>query len=199
MHRLIVLSAAYQQTSLAEGGFPRRRLDAEEIRDTFLSLAGELDRTPNCGHPFPHEDLWAYSQHLPFKDVFDSQKRGVYLMAQRLQRHPFLSLFDGPDSNASTAVRSASTVPTQALWFMNNPFAHARAESLANRLAWLPDDEHRLAFAYRLCLQRAPTESETRIATNFLATYQKENQSAFAAWSAWSRILLSSNELLHLD
>ena len=199
MHRLIVLSAAYQQTSLAEGGFPRRRLEAEEIRDTFLALAGELDRTPNRGHPFPHEDLWAYSQHVPFKDVFDSQKRGVYLMAQRLQPHPFLSLFDGPDSNASTAVRGSSTVPTQALWFMNNPFVHARAEALANRLAWLPDDGQRLAFAYRLCLQRAPTESETRIATDFLATYQKESHSASAAWSAWSRLLLSSNELLHLD
>ena len=199
MHRLILLSTAYQQTSLVEGGFPRRRLDAEELRDTFLALAGELDRTPNTGHPFPDDETWAFSQHKPFRAVYESQKRGVYLMTQRHQRHPFLGLFDGADTNASTAIRDASTVPTQALWFMNDAFVHDRAESFAKRLFALSDDTHRLGLAYRLCLQRTPSESEVRTATNFLDTYKAEGQSAFAAWSAYSRVLLGCNELLHLD
>ena len=205
MHRLILLSAAYQQGSQPGGGFPRRRLDAEEIRDTYLALAGELDRTPNYGHPFPSEDLWAFSQHDPFRGIYDSPKRSVYLMVQRHQRHPFLSLFDGADPNSSTAQRNASTVPTQALWFLNAPFFHDRAEAFAMRLFSQRDDAQRLALAYRLCLQRTPTELEARSATAFLAAYSRENtgaparECAHASWSAYARVLLSCNELLYLD
>jgi hypothetical protein len=185
--------------------FPRRRLDAEELRDTFLALSGELDRAPGAGHPFPAENTWTFTQHNPFKAVYDSPKRSVYLMAQRIQRHPFLALFDGADTNASTPARGASTVPTQALWFLNNPFVHARAEAFAKRLLALPDDTQRLAFAYRLCLQRTPTDAEAQSASAFLAAYQNEladlpaDQRPLAAWSAYARVLLSSNELLHLD
>ena len=184
--------------------FPRRRLDAEEIRDTYLALAGELDRTPGFGHPFPPGDVWTFSQHKPFKAFYDSPKRSVYLMAQRIQRLPFLALFDGPDPNASTPIRTASTVPTQALWFLNDPFFHARAESFAKRVLAQPDDTQRLAFAYRLCLQREPTAAESESARAFLAAYGKEavgnpDDRALVCWSAWSRVLLSSNEMLHLD
>ena len=204
MHRLIMLSAAYQDTSMAAGGFSRRRLDAEEIRDTYLALAGELDRTPGAGHPFPDDETWAFSQHEPFRALYDSPKRSVYLMTQRIQRHPFLSLFDGADTIASTPQRNASTVPTQALWFLNNPFFHDRAESFAKRLLALPAAQ-RLTFAYRLCLQRAPTDAEAQFATDFLAAYSAENtgipasQCALVSWSAYSRVLLSCNELLYLD
>ncbi len=202
MHRLIMSGAAYQQAG--PSAFPRRRLDAEELRDTLLALSGELDRAPGTGHPFPAENTWAFTQHNPFKAVYDSPKRSVYLMAQRIQRHPFLTLFDGADTSASTPARGASTVPTQALWFLNNPFVHARAEALAKRLLERPDDTQRLALAYGLCLQRAPTDAETQSASAFLAAYQNElsipaDQRPFAAWSAYARVLLSSNELLHLD
>ena len=204
MHRLIMLSAAYQETSMAAAGFPRRRLDAEEIRDTYLALAGELDRTPGTGHPFPDDETWAFSQHEPFRALYDSPKRSIYLMTQRIQRHPFLSLFDGADTIASMPQRNASTVPTQALWFLNNPFFHDRAESFAKRLLALPDAQ-RLGFAYRLCLQRPPTAAEAQSATEFLTAYVAENtsvpasQCALASWSAYSRVLLSCNELLYLD
>ena len=52
-------------------------------------------------------------------------------MTQRIKRHPFLALFDGADPNATTAVRLATTVPTQALYFLNDPFVHAKAEKYA--------------------------------------------------------------------
>ncbi len=199
MHRLIMFSAAYQQSGQSEGGFPRRRLDAEEIRDTYLALAGELDRTPNTGHPFPDDEFWAFTQHKPFKAIYDSPKRSVYLMAQRIQRDPFFSLFDGADTNASTPVRSASTVPTQALYFMNDPSFHAQAESFAKRCIVQADDTQRLALAYRICLQRQPTDVENESACAFLAAYQRESQSRTTAWSAYCRVLLSCNEMLYLD
>ena len=46
---------------------------------------------------------WDFTQHNPFKAVYETNRRSVYLMTQRIQRHPFLALFDGPDTNASTA------------------------------------------------------------------------------------------------
>ena len=56
--------------------------------------------------PVPAEPKWDFTQHKPFKAVYDTNRRSVYLMTQRIQRHPFLALFDGADTNASTADRA---------------------------------------------------------------------------------------------
>ena len=90
-------------------------------------------------------------------------KRSVYLMTQRIKRHPFLALFDGADPNATTAVRLATTVPTQAALFMNDPFVHAKAEKYANRLQTArPDDRQRIEQAWHDVLGRSPTDSSAR-------------------------------------
>ena len=65
---------------------------------------------------------------MPFTTT---SKRSVYLMVQRQRRHPFLALFDGADPNASTPRRETTTVPTQALYFLNDPFFHAQAGRFA--------------------------------------------------------------------
>jgi len=195
MHRLILTSAAYRQAE-----FPRRRLDAEEIRDALLVASGELDRSPGEAHPFPPEKDWKLTQHAPFKAVYDSKRRSVYLMTQRIQRHPFLALFDGPDTNASTSARDTSTVPTQALYFLNDPFFHARSQALAKRLLELPAGE-RVDAVHRLCFQRAATDGEVRTAAAFLDAYRAgpPAQSELAAWSAYARTLLGSNEFITVD
>src|SRR5581483_8745441 len=119
---------------------------------------------------------------------------------QRIQRHPFLALFDGPDTNASTARRDTSTVPTQALYFLNDPFFHARSEALARRLLSLPPDD-RVAAAHRICFQRAASEGERERAARFLEAYRAgpPAQSELDAWSAYVRTLLASNEFLTVD
>jgi hypothetical protein len=193
LQRLILNSAAYRRAN-----FPRRRLDAEEIRDALLAASLELDRSPGAGHPFPPENQWKFTQHNPFKAVYDSKRRSVYLMTQRIQRHPFLALFDGPDTNASTARRDTSTVPTQALYFLNDPFFHARAEALAKRLLALPADG-RVAAAHQICFQRAPREAEERQARAFLDACRAEAPGDLAIWSAYARTLLGSNEFLYVD
>jgi hypothetical protein len=224
MHRMIMESAAYQRGSsldspavlnttgsqservdpdAAYAKFSRRRLDAEEIRDSLLAASQELDRSPGAGHPFPPEDQWKFTQHNPFKAVYDSKRRSVYLMTQRIQRNPFLGLFDGPDTNASTARRETSTVPTQALYFMNDPFFHARAEALAGRLLTLPDAE-RIAAAHQACFQRPPTDAERTSARAFMESYRAELQlppdrAELAMLSAFVRTLLGSNEFIYLD
>ena len=105
-------------------------------------------------------------------------------MTQRIKRHPFLALFDGPDPNASTAGRPTSTVPTQALYFLNDPFVHARADSLATKLAALPADA-RLDRACRLLYGRPANDTERAVAGRFFAGYGKGDDKA--AWAAWLR------------
>ncbi len=82
--------------------FSRRRLDAESIRDSILLASGSLDLSRPPEHPFPPIQNWGYTQHSQFRDFYPSRHRSVYLMTTRLQRHPFLALFDGPDTNTTT-------------------------------------------------------------------------------------------------
>jgi hypothetical protein len=206
LHRLILHSAAYRRSandpaSVAKdpgnvwlARFQRRRLTAEEVRDAILAVSGDLDRTPGGPHPFPPEHTWGFTQHAPFTAVYDHDRRSVYLMTQRIKRHPFLALFDGPDPNASTPHRDATTVPAQALFFLNDPFVHAKAEKLAARLLALPDDNKRLERLTTLCFGRPPTEAERSVAAKFLAAYDRHR-----AWAAWVRVTLAGNEFLYLD
>ena len=81
---------------------------------------------------------------------------------------------------------------------MGRPFFHARSEALAKRLLALPAGE-RVAAAHRICFQRAATESELRHARAFLDACRAEVREEPAAWSAYARTLLGSNEFLYLD
>ena len=222
MQRLILLSATYQQSSTRRGeatgaakgaaaaelyaAFERRRLSAEEIRDSILRTSGELDRALARGHPFPSPLGWGYTQHAPFSAVYDHDKRSVYLMTQRIRRHPFLALFDGPDPSATTAVRMVTTVPTQALYFLNDPFVHTKALKYAGRLqAALPDDRQRILLAWRELLGRSPTPLEREEAESFLEAYRDElsalklDRAGTRALAAYVRTLFGSNEFVYLD
>lgn len=206
MHRLIMGTAAYQRSSVSPtttdpdnrllAHFDRRRLSAEEIRDSLLVASGRLDSTLAEAHPFPPESTWTFTQHTPFSAIYDTTKRSATLMVQRQRRHPFLALFDGADPNASTPERQTTTVPTQALYFLNDPFFHASAAALATSLMKLPDDKARTAEAYRVLFQRPPSAAEQERVLTFVASYPG---SPDEKWAAQTRVLLASNEFLHLD
>src|SRR5204863_1831280 len=121
--------------------FTRRRLDAESIRDSLLFVSGDLDETAALGHPFPPEKSWGFTQHAPFVANYETKKRSVYLMQSRLRKHPYLALFDGADPSSSTGVRLPSTTPLQALFLMNDPFAHNVASKFAQRVLADAKDE----------------------------------------------------------
>ncbi|MFO0807801.1 MAG: PSD1 and planctomycete cytochrome C domain-containing protein [Gemmataceae bacterium] len=222
LHRLIMLSATYRQSSrnddapgkakpLADttdlyASFARRRLSAEEIRDAILDVSGERDSTPAHEHPFPTPIRWGYTQHAPFSAVYDHNRRSVYLMTQRIKRHPFLALFDGADPNATTALRQTTTVPTQALYFLNDPFVHAKAERWAGRLlTTIPNEAKQIDMAWRRALGRFPTDLERAEAGDFLAAYRAELRATHLddverrSLAAYLRTLLASNEFLHVD
>ena len=117
-------------------------------------------------------------------------------MVQRQRRHPFLALFDGADPNATTPSRQTTTVPTQALYFLNDPFFHRRADAFALRLGALADPAARIVAGYRIAYQRLPTAIEADRAAGFLAAYPGGDEQRLAAWA---RVLLASNEFLHVD
>ena len=82
-------------------------------------------------------------------------------MTQRLVRHPFMAIFDGPDTNSSTDRRGSSTVPLQALYLRNNVFVHEQAAGLADRLlAATRDNPARITLAYEIAWGRPPAPDE---------------------------------------
>lgn len=240
MHRLIMLSATYQQASVISnkvfsdqliGGpgasvdhhpdspitgsqgsdyscFPRRRLSAEEIRDAMLFISGTLDSRRPGPHPFPAIAEWQWTQHNPFKAVYPSNHRSIYLMTQRLQRHPYQALFDVPDANVSTDVRSDSTVPLQALYLMNNKFVQDQASALARRVINATSLEaDRVKFACAVAWSREPSPMDQERAQWFLSqcraelrrTGVREEQVEDEAWCSYARVVLTANEFLYLD
>lgn len=210
LHRLIMKTRAYarssvtlSQTQQLDPGnqwlarFTRRRLTAEEIRDSLLVAADRLDLTPGSAHPFPPESTWTFTQHAPFNAVYETDRRSVYLMLQRQRRHPYLALFDGADPNSSTDRRETTTVPTQALYFLNDPFFHARAMDVAASVLKSEGDDAELVVEFfRRLYQRRPSQEEQDLATQFLSEYPGH---ATDRWAAWARILLASNEFLYVD
>jgi len=221
MHRLIMLSRTYRlmaplstdaltkdPTNEFLTGFPRRRLDAETIRDTLLVLGGNLDLTPAGTHPFPPEKDWKFTQHNPFKAVYETNRRSVYLMTQRIQRHPFLALFDGADPSASTPARPTSTTPVQALYLLNDPFVHEQTKRLAARLLKeASDDQSRLQRASELLFARPFSADETAAGVQYLAAIKPKlselgtpsDQVDQNAWSSYLRALIRLNEFVYLD
>jgi hypothetical protein len=186
----------------------RRRLTAEEIRDSILAVGGGLDREPGGAHPFPPEGDWRYTQHKPFITAYPSAKRSIYLMQQRIKRHPLLEIFDGPDPNAATAVRAPSTTAIQSLYFMNDPVVHEHADKLAVRVGLAFDTvAERIDYAHQLVFGRRATSDELREAEEYLsqskarlaAAGAARDEVARGALASYMRVLLSSNEFLFVE
>jgi hypothetical protein len=210
MHRLILSSRAYRMSCDGDAGaiedaandllwkFRRRRLEAEAIRDSLLAVSGGLDRRAGGPHPFPPMPGWDYTQHKPFIAVYDNRQRSVYLMSQRIRRHPFFGTFDGAETNMSTALRITSTTTLQALWMLNDPFVHEQARVFAARLLKeRPEDGPRIERAYALALGRPPTTEESAAAAEFVTRVRSELDEA-QAWESFARILFRLNEFVYV-
>jgi hypothetical protein len=198
MHRTILLSSTYQQSSEATaeslrqdpdnrlfGRMSRRRLESEEIRDGLLAVAGRLDRSG--GGP-------------AYRD-FATPRRTLYLMTIRSDRSGFGPLFDAADPTAMVDRRTASTVAPQALFLLNHPFVLGGARSLAHRLlAEVPgDDRARIRRAYALLYGRPPADEEIAIGLATLAGARQAGEPIEAAWEAYGQVLLCTNEFFYVD
>jgi hypothetical protein len=173
-----------------------------------LAFSGQLDRSPGVQHPFPHYLTFNYRQHEPFKEEYRTQKRSVYMLQQRIQKIPFVDLFDGPDGNLPFAERKVTSTALQSLYLMNSPFIHAQSEAIAERLlAAAGADPVRVAWAYATIFGRPPAEAEVAEAEKFMEKAQQQLTAADTseagqsqlAWAAYLRSMLASNAFLYVD
>ncbi len=221
LQRLVTRSAVYQLASTTDpqnvsrdpsnrylARFPRRRLDAEAVRDSLLSAAKLLDYTTAPDHPLPPMAEWTWTQHQPFQTRLPSRRRTVYLLTGRLAADPLLALFDGPDTNASTDVRTSSSVPLQALFWMNDPLVAECAEHLAARLLDQPGSAaERLDYASRLVWGRPTTAAQLAAWAQYLEQYRQAvaaeggspEDSVQAAWTSAARLMLAAHEFIYVD
>ncbi len=195
MHRLIMLSATYQQSSHAASGLlqadpenllfgrmNRNRLDAESIRDSLLADSGNLDGA--IGGP-------------SIRDL-NSARRTLYVTTIRSDRATYQSLFDGADPGRIVENRINSTVAPQALFLMNNSFVLAQAKTLSERITKIEEDR-RIKWVYETLYNRPPSEREAELGR--MATTQKQSGSlpTSALWERYCQALLCANEFVYID
>ena len=204
IHRLILLSHAYRQSSrldpkaaeldagnrLVWRNLPRR-LEAEAIRDAMLSVSGSLDR--NMGGP--GYDLWEYSNYvMVFKPRPklgpDTFRRMVYQFKPRLQQDGTFGAFDCPDATTTLPRRNTSTTALQALNLLNDPFVLDQAERFAGRLRRESSDPaEQTRAAFRLAFGRFPGEGELGAAVRLIERH---------GLVSLCRALFNANEFVHV-
>ena len=179
LHRRIVTSATYRQSSADRPEsaaidadnrglwrMNRRRLDAEEVRDAVLAVAGTLD--PTRGGP-GFEPFRFKDDHSPIYDhedparalALDCRRRSIYRFTVRSVPHPFLDCMDAADPNLNIAVRSTTITALQALALWNDPFMLAQAEAMAGRVRKESRTlEDQVAEVVQIAFGRPPRASE---------------------------------------
>lgn len=219
MHRLILLSNTYRQSS--RGGDVElrserdpdtkwlsrrrsRRLESEGMRDALLAVSGEMDDA--LGGPAVTEA---------------GQRRSLYIRIRRNEMPPMMDTFDGPDSFTSCARRDVTTTAPQALLLLNGAWTVERATAFAERVARAQDTaESRVQFAYELAFGRSATVEEVDAAVSFFQEQSRlvaqalddevatdgestgetiEERAQSAALVDFCHMLLNSNEFLYVD
>jgi Protein of unknown function (DUF1553)/Protein of unknown function (DUF1549) len=196
IQRFIVTSSAYRQSSaVAENPqsktknpklldpdnrllwhFPRRRLTAEELRDAMLTISGRLNPEIGGASVMPPvkqelvDLLYDPAQWQVTPDARQHDRRGVYLVAKRNLRLPFMEVFDQPDLQTSCPQRQSSTHAPQALELLNGELANDLAAAFAERLRSEAGEnrERQVERAFLLAAGRAPTARERELAAEFL-------------------------------
>jgi mono/diheme cytochrome c family protein len=199
LHRQILLSAAYQQSgdnaavsisdpeNLLLGRMSRQRLDLEALRDTLLFVAGRLDRQRGG----PAVDL----VKAPF-----SGRRTVYGFIDRQNLPGMFRTFDFASPDATSAQRHNTTVPQQALFLMNSPFAQEQARHFSARpeLVGLTDDRARIDRMHRLAYGRPAEPDEVTLGLHFLSA-ARGTAGTLTPWEQYAQVLLLANELAFVD
>jgi hypothetical protein len=223
MHRLMVTSTAYRQTSL---GAPtqnaytidpenrllwrmsRRRIEGEALRDSMLAVAGLLNGKaggPGVYPELPPELAVAKAAWPVPADAREGNRRSVYVFAKRNLRYPLFSTFDAPDGNETCARRFQTTTAPQALMLLNGKAALDIARAFAQRVLADAgrDPAHVVERACRLALGRAPQSDERQTLLAFLdreSALGKGSKDAFAsAVVDLCHALLNLNEFLYVD
>ncbi len=195
--RLSTLGSRPDPDNLYLSRFPRRRLDAESIRDAALHLAGTLDRTMGGAsvrqfvmspgvHVTPVVDYAGFNVDDPA-----NHRRSVYRFNFRTLPDPFMDALDCPDGSQWTPQRSESVTAIQALATLNDKLLVRQCDHLAARAAGQSSNTAaQVVFLFRLLLGRPPSADEAAAVQNYAGTHGLPNA---------ARLLLNTNEFVFVD
>ncbi len=204
--RQVVMSQTYQMAGQNESQlqstvdpenrllayFPRRRADAEFLRDSLLMISGRLEDFEG-GNTVPK------GTNSEFGFTYSDHYRSVYLPVFRNRLHPMLAVFDFPDPNLVQGKRTNTTLATQALYMMNSELILELAEETADRLLTDPEVEQqeRISWLYLAVVGREATAEERELATRFLQTSRPEDSGE--AWTMLAQSLFCSPEFRFIE
>ncbi len=204
LHRRILLSSTYRQSAIRDAkavaadpqnrwlaGFPRRRLEAEEVWDHLHAAAGTLD-LKGFGPPFvpklsPEELQGMYDLEnkleLKWPVTSEQSRRAIYILNRRSFRFPFFEAFDPPSTATSCPSRQTTTVPAQALTLLNNGIVGGLARSMAGRLSLEAGSEVALFVkrAWLLAYSRDADDVEVQLALEFIEGAEAAHRKAGTA------------------
>jgi hypothetical protein len=200
LHRQIMLSSAYRQTSVdrpdCRAADPenrllwrmnRRRLEFEPLRDTLLAVAGRLDTTigGRAG------------------DVTQAsfRRRALYGKIDRQDLPNLFRVFDFASPDQSSPGRSRTTVPQQALFLLNSPLAVEQAQALAERITATSTEPQRVVDLYLILFGRPPSPEELQIGLRVVeaASRTPSEGTKLTPWEQYAQVLLMSNEFAFVD
>ena len=209
INKLMMLSEAYQMASAFDDPsdvktdpenlylwrFRPQRLDAEIVRDAMLAVGGNINLEVGGEPIFPYipKEILAGQYRGKWANTPDGPagwRRGVYVYQRRSLPYPMFDTFDHPDMNVTSGARHVSTVPTQALTLLNNPFVLDEAARLAARVrdeAKTPKAQ--VELAYQIALARPPTDEEIRISTALIETQSLD---------AFAHVVLNLDEFMYM-
>ncbi len=221
LHKLIMMSNVYQQSAVANDAnlktdpanallwrFNMRRLTAEEVRDSILSVSGSLNMKqfgPSTYPKIPKEVLAGQSvpgQGWPTSPAEEANRRSVYAHIKRSLRVPILAGFDQPDPDSSCPVRYVTTVPTQSLGLLNGEFANEQAIAFAARLQKeIPGNvTEQVKRAIRLTTGRNPSDDEVKRDIEFMNTLKgKHKLDDMKSLVQYCLLCLNTNEFVYVD
>ena len=209
LHRLILSSAVWKQSSVHDPHsaavdssnrflwrHSRRRLSAEELRDSILHASGRLNL--KMGGPAFYLFALEKTSHSPHYEYhkFDpadrtSHRRSIYRFIVRSQPDPFMTTLDCADSSQSTPRRTETFTPLQALSLMNNRFTLFMAQAFSERLLRESADwAESVNLAFALCTGRTPTESERQEMMGYAAEH---------GMPALCRLMFNLSEFMFID
>ncbi len=230
LHRRILASATYRMSSvpapealardpenLLLTRAPRRRLEAEAVRDSLLACAGTLERTLGGTLLETKDGDYVTNDQSGDQGRYESRRRSLYLPIVRNSLYDLFAAFDYRDPSLPIEQRSSTTAPAQALWLMNSPLVLEASRRIADELcATASEPPARVRALYERVLGRSPAEREHALALAFVERVNAPEvtsgavdaagagagtnpSAATLAWRGLVQALFLSNEFLYLD
>jgi mono/diheme cytochrome c family protein len=207
--KLMMMSEAYQMASAFSDAadmtsdpenrylwrFRPQRLEAEIVRDNMLAVGGNINLEVGGEPIFPYVPKEILTSQYRGKwintpDGPAAWRRGVYVYQRRSLPYPMFDTFDHPDMNVTAGARHVSTVPTQALTLLNNPFVLSEASLFASRVSGQAGDpSSQVDLAYRIALARPATPGEIAIGIGLIKSQSLE---------AFAHVVLNLDEFLYM-